>query len=162
MSSAADGAGTGAPGPAGDPGTAPPADGGLLTRSFDAAAVRDLRHAVARCAARAGLAGSALDDFVLAVNELMTNAVRHGGGLGRLRLWIADGGLVCEVTDEGGGITDAWVDGRRRPAPHVPGGWGLWLARELSRTMTVVTGESGTAVRIIVPIPPSGADPVSD
>ena len=39
-------------------------------------------------------------------SELATNAVRHGGGSGRLRLWTDDQVLVCEVSDTGAGITD--------------------------------------------------------
>ncbi|HWH01308.1 MAG TPA: ATP-binding protein, partial [Pilimelia sp.] len=54
----------------------------LLARTFDAEQVTELRHAVARCAEESGLSGHPLEDFVLAVNELATNAVRHGGGRG--------------------------------------------------------------------------------
>ncbi|MFI7513483.1 hypothetical protein ACIBVK_08320 [Micromonospora echinofusca] len=38
-----------------------------------------LRHAVAAAARSAGLVGHGLEDFVLAVHELATNVVRHGG-----------------------------------------------------------------------------------
>jgi serine/threonine-protein kinase RsbW len=125
----------------------------LLSRAFDAAGIRELRYAVSRCAATAGLAGDLLDDYVLAVNELVTNAVRHGCGAGLLRLWLDEDRLVCEVTDNGDGITRRDADGRRRPAPHVAGGWGLWLARQLSDSMTVVTGGGGTSVRVTAALP---------
>ncbi|MEH1056854.1 ATP-binding protein [Micromonospora sp. CPCC 206171] len=58
----------------------------LLSESITEVAVTRLRHAVAAAAGAAGLAGSTLEDFVLAVHELVTNVVRHGGGTGQLRL----------------------------------------------------------------------------
>ncbi|MFJ6198330.1 ATP-binding protein [Micromonospora sp. NPDC092111] len=120
----------------------------LIAEAFDQAQVTELRHSVTSCAHSAGLDGQRLDDFVLAVNELITNAVRHGGGRGWLRLWRHGGELVCEVSDHGHGISDQRLDDRSRPAPDTAGGWGLWLARELSDTMLVETGTAGTTVRI--------------
>ena len=84
----------------------------LLRETFDHSTITALRHAVASRAATAGLAGERLDDFVVAVNELLTNAVRHGGGQGRLALWRADDAVVCEVSDAGPGLP---VPAERRP-----------------------------------------------
>ncbi|MEV5767014.1 ATP-binding protein [Micromonospora sp. NPDC052213] len=120
----------------------------LIAEAFDQAQVTELRHSVTSCAHTAGLAGQRLDDFVLAVNELITNAVRHGGGRGWLRLWRQSGLLVCEVADHGGGISTQRLGDRARPAPDTAGGWGLWLAQELSDSMEVETGAAGTTVRI--------------
>jgi serine/threonine-protein kinase RsbW len=120
----------------------------LLTDHFDRGQVTELRHTFASCAAAAGLTGQRLDDFVLAVNELLTNAVRHGGGRGELRLWLADDTLVCEVADGGLGIGADHLANHDRPAPDTAGGWGLWLADQLSDTMVVMTGPGGTTVRI--------------
>jgi anti-sigma regulatory factor (Ser/Thr protein kinase) len=109
--------------------------------------VTPLRHVVASAAARAGLVGQRLDDFVVAVNELLTNAVRHGGGMGHVALWRSGTAVVCEVSDRGAGLDTA---GRpERPAPDVPGGWGLWLAGELTDELEIESGEQGTAVRIM-------------
>jgi serine/threonine-protein kinase RsbW len=83
---------------------------------------------------------------VVAVNELLTNAVRHGGGAGQVRLWHADAAVVCEVADHGPGLTGP---GRRdRPAVDQPGGWGLFLADELTDSFDLQTGAEGTTVRI--------------
>ncbi|RKN39922.1 ATP-binding protein [Micromonospora endolithica] len=120
----------------------------LIAQAFDQAQVTELRHSVTSCAYASGLRGQRLDDFVLAVNELITNAVRHGGGRGSLRLWRQPGRLVCEVADHGHGISAHRLRDRSRPAPETAGGWGLWLARELSDTMDVDTGDAGTLVRI--------------
>ncbi|MFR9780194.1 ATP-binding protein [Micromonospora sp. MS34] len=120
----------------------------LIAEAFDQAQVTELRHSVTSCAHVSGLSGQRLDDFVLAINELITNAVRHGGGQGWLRLWREDGELVCEVADHGHGISAQRLSDRNRPAPDKAGGWGLWLARQLSDTMAVESGEAGTVVRI--------------
>ncbi|MEU1751819.1 ATP-binding protein [Micromonospora matsumotoense] len=120
----------------------------LIAEAFDQAQVTELRHSVSSCAHSAGLTGQRLDDFVLAVNELITNAVRHGGGQGWLRLWRRPGELVCEVADHGNGMSEQQLDDRSRPAPDTAGGWGLWLARELSDAMEVESGAAGTTVRI--------------
>ncbi|SCL13373.1 ATP-binding protein [Micromonospora inyonensis] len=120
----------------------------LIAEAFAQAQVTELRHSVTSCAHAAGLSGQRLDDFVLAVNELITNAVRHGGGQGWLRLWRQAESMLCEVSDHGQGISAQRLHDRRRPAPETAGGWGLWLARELSDTMQVETGTAGTTVRI--------------
>ncbi|MER7458540.1 ATP-binding protein [Micromonospora sp. NPDC126480] len=126
----------------------------LITEAFDQAQVTELRHSVTSCARAAGLRGQRLDDFVLAVNELITNAVRHGGGRGSLRMWRQRGGLVCEVSDHGHGISAQRLTDRSRPAPDTAGGWGLWLARELSDAMDVETSTAGTVVRITTALTP--------
>ena len=124
----------------------------LLSEVFDHSGVTTLRHAIASAAATAGLSGDRLDDFVMAVNELLTNAVRHGGGGGRVQLWREAGVVVCEVHDEGPGLPAEGLDHRERPAPDQPGGWGLWLAGRLTDSFETTTGE-GTTVRISSRIP---------
>jgi serine/threonine-protein kinase RsbW len=121
----------------------------LLSAGFDRSRVTSLRHAVASSASDAGLSGDRLEDFVVAVNELLTNAVRHGGGTGHVALWRTNGVVVCEVTDSGRGIP-ASRRRSRRPASDQPGGRGLWLASELTDAMEVDSGSGGTAVRVSV------------
>ncbi|WP_422771643.1 ATP-binding protein [Plantactinospora sp. WMMC1484] len=120
----------------------------LLAVTFDGDRVTELRHAVTTRAEEAGLDGDRLDDFVLATNELITNAVRHGGGQGWLRLWRTGKILYCLVSDTGVGIGADRLDDRSRPTPEIAGGWGLWLARQLSDEMVVRSGPEGTTVRI--------------
>jgi anti-sigma regulatory factor (Ser/Thr protein kinase) len=120
----------------------------LLTETFDHSSITALRHAVASSVRVAGLDGQRLDDFVVAVNELLTNAVRHGGGLGRVALWRQDGAVVCEVSDSGAGLPGPWSQRSVRPPADQPGGWGLWLAEELTDSFQLTTGNGGTTVRV--------------
>lgn len=86
---------------------------------------------------------------MVAVNELLTNAVRHGGGGGRLTLRRANGRVVCEVTDNGPGLARPPRPGNPvRPPADQPGGWGLWLAEELTDDFQITTGAGGTTVRV--------------
>ncbi|GAB7050208.1 ATP-binding protein [Catenuloplanes indicus] len=121
----------------------------LLETRFDASGVTALRHHVAARAAVAGLRGERLDDFVLAVYELLTNAVRHGGGHGRLHLWHDPKSVTCEVADTGGGFDPVTaVRLAAPPVPATPGGWGLFLADKLTDMIEVTSGPRGTTVRI--------------
>jgi anti-sigma regulatory factor (Ser/Thr protein kinase) len=117
----------------------------LIFELFDRSRVTPLRHTVAARAGEAGLTGDRLADFVVAVNELLTNVVRHGGGTGQLSVWSDDGSVVCEVSDSGAGLRPI---SPHRPGLDEPGGWGLWLVRELTDTCEIKTGPRGTAVRI--------------
>jgi anti-sigma regulatory factor (Ser/Thr protein kinase) len=88
--------------------------------------------------------------MVVVSHELATNAVRHGGGLGRLRLWITDGRLWCEVSDNGPGFRDPAVAGTTLPAANTPGGRGLWIARKMS-DLTITTTMGGTTITAAIP-----------
>jgi hypothetical protein len=58
-----------------------------------------LRRQVAAQCADAGLTGTRLDDFILAVHEIAANAIVHAGAGGRLILRRAASGLRCLVAD---------------------------------------------------------------
>lgn len=110
---------------------------------------RDLAvvRAVVRTAARmAGLANQRAEDFVCAVNEVVTNSLCHGRGPADLALWSEDGALVCEVHDQGQ-IRDPFA-GRRPPALGQTSGRGLWLANHLCDLVQIRGPESGTCVRM--------------
>lgn len=116
-----------------------------LVVGFTGEKITAVRRAVSRQAAGAGLAGDQLHDFVLAVNEIVTNAVVHGGGRGELRMWDNGQVLGCEVTDGGpGGVLDAPTE----PTPQ-GGRHGLRLARLLVDRLEVVESSGGTAVRLM-------------
>lgn len=126
----------------------------LLERPFaegELPAVRQRLDAVARAC---GLSPDDAYDWVIAVNELMANAIRHGGGAGHLRVW-RDGDLFCEVRDRGTGFAAGpYLAPRARPAPSPDGGMGLWITQRMTGDMMIESGPSGTVVRIRTPLPP--------
>jgi anti-sigma regulatory factor (Ser/Thr protein kinase) len=92
------------------------------------------------------LAAEPTEELVLAVNELATNSVRHGGGRGRLLLWRETDMLVCEIQDSGQ-IDDPLI-GRSPPAPNQHTGRGLWLVHQLCDLVQIHSSTAGTAVRV--------------
>lgn len=97
-----------------------------------------VREFAASGARELGMAREAVDDFVIAVNEVATNAVTHGDDVARVRLWPDAGDIVIEVHDDG-----TWKPG---PMPGAVGGMGLWVARLLSSDLTLRIGGEGSTV----------------
>lgn len=128
----------------------------MLDQEFNAGTLRILRKAVLACAMAAGMPESRAPDVMLVVHELAANAVRYGGGRGRLCIWTAAGALHCQVTDPGiprlDGNPPAGTASRRPagipgppPWPYQPG-HGLWLVRQAADHFTAVTGPDGSQV----------------
>jgi anti-sigma regulatory factor (Ser/Thr protein kinase) len=122
----------------------PPAEHEEL--AFTVGGLSAVRALVARCGSEAGLGEMAREDFVLAVNELATNSVQHGGGGGMLRVWQEPGALVCDVRDRG--FIEDPLAGRRRPPIDQYGGRGLWLVNRLCDLVQIRSSPSGTVVRV--------------
>ena len=120
----------------------------VFARDFAVADITDLRHDLRRHVAVAGLHDDDLDDFVAAVNELATNAVRHGGGQGSLRLTLDGDTLIAEVSDRGGGFGGELPVTAGPPAADVPGGRGILLARLLTDTLMISDGPDGVTVTV--------------
>src|SRR5262249_19219404 len=76
----------------------------LLSRRFGRHDLPPLRQIVARLATAVGLPDSRRRDLVLAVDEIASNALRHGGGHGRLELWTTADMVWFQVTDDGPGL----------------------------------------------------------
>jgi anti-sigma regulatory factor (Ser/Thr protein kinase) len=122
----------------------PPVD--VREARFGPESLGRLRALVGREAARAGLLSGRIADLVLAVNEVATNSISHGGGSGRLRVWRESTALVCEVSDRGQ-VDSALVD-RRRPGPQPDDSRGLWIVNQLCDLVQLRSGASGTTVRL--------------
>ncbi|GAA4708316.1 ATP-binding protein [Phytohabitans rumicis] len=121
-----------------------------LDQRFDADGLYALRAAVAAHAAQLGAGEETVEELVVIANELATNAIRHGGGAGRLRLW-RDGPVIrCEVSDGGPGVDPA--AGHERAPLTAYGGRGLWVVRQMSRDVDVTTGPRGATVTAAIPI----------
>jgi anti-sigma regulatory factor (Ser/Thr protein kinase) len=116
------------------------------TMAFAADDLHALRAFVTRHGAPAGLDGRRLADLVLATNEVATNTIRHGGGLGTLRVWVDGDRACCEVRDTGR-LTDPLV-GRRLPTTPFESGRGLWMANHLCDLVQLWSGAGGTVVRL--------------
>lgn len=121
------------------------ARGGLWEIPFAAEDLAELRRLVAGWAAREAMGAEAADELVLSVHELATNSVRHGGGVGMLRLWRTDDALVCEVQDAGR-LADPSI-GSEQPGDAPAESRGLWIARQLCDLVEIGTG-NGTLVRL--------------
>jgi serine/threonine-protein kinase RsbW len=92
---------------------------------------------------RAGLREPMLGAFVHAVLEVVSNAVVHGGGEGRLIALTANGEVRCEVTDRGPGPAAITLPANGR-------GRGLVLAEALAGRLDVRPGPRnlGTTVAL--------------
>jgi anti-sigma regulatory factor (Ser/Thr protein kinase) len=143
----------------------------LLDQDFDSGTLYALRAAVQAHAGQAGLSEERASEVVLAVHELAANAIAHGAGRGRLRMWDLPGALRCEVLDSGsagaGGPSGPAAAGGPpgSPAAGGPGGpseaadpWraadghGLWLVRQVADQLDLWSGPRGT--RAIVTFAP--------
>jgi two-component sensor histidine kinase len=150
-----------------EPGGAAP----VLDLAFDSGTLGVLRAEVGAGARQAGLPEARAQDVVLAVHELAANAVQHGAGGGRLRMWTFAGALRCEVDDghpgaagdpcgqradpaasEGAGVADAYGS---VPAPSWPNrpGHGLWVVRQVADRMRVLLGARGTRAMVAFDLP---------
>jgi anti-anti-sigma factor len=143
------------------PGTGPP-DAGVhagpggqspvLEQEFDEGSLYALRAAVAAHASRAGLSEGRTGDLVLVVHELAANAIRHGAGHGRLRLWTAADAVRCEITDDGPArAADPDAAQWRAESGH-----GLWLVRQVADHASLDSGPSGTIAAVSFALGPPG------
>ena len=92
-----------------------------------------------------------VDDLVFIVNEVTTNAIRHGAGYGHVLVWREGQRLLCEVTDPGEAKGDMF--GAIPPDPDSEHGHGLWVARQLCDLLEIRTRQPGTTVRIHMRLP---------
>lgn len=118
---------------------------------FALATLPDIRALVARSATTAGVPPHQIPDLIVAVNEVTANAIRHGGGRGRLRTWYEPEFVVFEVDDDGTHKPTPLAGHVRPDTSHArAGGMGLWMARQLSDMLEVRDGP-GWVVRIYTP-----------
>jgi anti-sigma regulatory factor (Ser/Thr protein kinase) len=123
----------------------PPAD--TVEHPITHESLADLRALTAAVAECAGLPEQRAHDFVLAVHEIATNSLRHGGGHGVLRIWLDAGTMICEIRDAGR-IARQPLVGRVRPELGQSGGWGLWLANQLCDLVQLRELPDGSVVRL--------------
>lgn len=132
--------------------------GDLLDVVFGFADFARLRRLVAAQCAAAGLTGTRLDDFVLAVHEIAANAIVHAGAGGRLILRRAANGIRCLVADAAPKGQVSCPPPRRADPLEMPGergepigadsGRGLWLAATLADELSIASGPDNTIVSL--------------
>lgn len=113
--------------------------------TFGAWQLHDVRAAVEQAIGDADYQPAHAEDVVLAVNEVATNAVEHGGSDAELFIWTGDG-LVCEVHDRG--VLGDPLPGLQAPHSSNPKGRGVWIARQLCDTLHIWADSAGTHVRM--------------
>lgn len=143
------------------PGDIASRSGDLLDVAFGWADFTRLRRLVAGQCAAAGLSGSRLDDFVLAVHEISANAIVHAGAGGRLILRRAANGLRCLIADHapygaeepaapGCRIPRARDGSEPRESDGTESGRGLWLAAQLADELSITSGPDSTIVSLFI------------
>lgn len=135
-------------------------------------AARMARHLVREFALRESMAPTEVESLLLVADELLSNAVDHGGGESAreeldlaepvrmgLTLVLRDDGWVLEISDEGGGdpeLVEALLHPSDMPDLEDERGRGFWLISSLCQSLTVRRREDGlglaiTAVRLYAP-----------
>jgi anti-sigma regulatory factor (Ser/Thr protein kinase) len=121
----------------------------IVDQPFDGDGLYSLRATLAAHANRLGAPSRVVDRLLIVASELATNAVRHGGGSGRLRLWRDGTTVRCRVTDEGPGIPDSTI-GYESPSPLATSGRGIWICRQLCEELIIDSHRRGTAVTAVL------------
>jgi anti-sigma regulatory factor (Ser/Thr protein kinase) len=86
-------------------------------------------------------------ELLIATGEVLANAHHYGGGVRSLRIGRAGDGFVCEIADHGPGLDDP-LAGYLPPRPGR--GAGLWVARQLTRRLEMISSERGLTTRLWV------------
>lgn len=109
--------------------------------------LRTIRHALRDWLPSTGLSPDKIDDVVLAVTEVCSNAIEHGYrdhvGTVSVEAWHTDSAIRIVVIDHG-----CW----QPPQPNGIRGRGLLLVRALIPEIELETGSSGTSVELRVPV----------
>ena len=123
-----------------------------VAAEFTASDLRRIRTLVNAAGVAAGIGVHRVADLVSVVNELAMNAVLYAGGRGRVTITPSAEGLSVQVSDEGPGLP-ATATGLHRPPPDVPGGRGLWLARQMFPDLSLASSAKGLTVTLFAARP---------
>ncbi len=124
-----------------------PVRGGPVLTLPVAETVVDLRTRLrARATAEGWLSPERVEILALAITEIATNSIRHGGPHRELRVWVDPDAVVCEVTDDGPRPPGP-LAGYLPPSPGEVGGMGLWLVAQTCDALSLRSGGGRTHAR---------------
>jgi anti-sigma regulatory factor (Ser/Thr protein kinase) len=106
----------------------------------------EARDAV-RATHRGQLSADDLDDLVVSVSEVASNALRHGVPPVRMRLWSGPDRMVVTVHDRGPGPTDPYA-GLLPAGNGAAGGLGLWISHQSCNHVALHRDADGFTVRL--------------
>ena len=128
-------------------------------------ACRMARHLVRQFARAGGIEGSELDNLVLITDELLSNAVDHGGGNGSMEehdlehpvrmslvLGVTPIGWELRVADQGGGdpkVLDELIHPEGLPDLENERGRGFFLMAQMVDSLEVKRSEDGLGLLLI-------------
>jgi anti-sigma regulatory factor (Ser/Thr protein kinase) len=95
----------------------------------------------------AGVPPPEAENMLVAAGEVLANAGRHGREPVSVRVGRVGVRFACEVSDGGPGIGDPLM-GYVPPRPGHVEGAGLWVARQLTRQVELVSSPQGFSVRL--------------
>lgn len=108
--------------------------------------LQGLRRTVAASPVTRALPQRRREDFVLAVNEAATNALKYDRPPRSVRLWRSGRYVVCEVV--GRGAVEDPLAGRHSPSPAAHRGRGLWMVNQLCDLVELRNHDSRATLRI--------------
>jgi anti-sigma regulatory factor (Ser/Thr protein kinase) len=126
-----------------------PAPKDAETFEFDVRFLSTIRHWSAAWAEAHGMTADGVRDLLIAVHEVASNAIEHGGGAGIARFWATPTALCCEVSSSA--PLRQRFPGYLPPDTNSERGRGLWMARQICTRVDVVSHEGdGVDVRLAI------------
>jgi serine phosphatase RsbU (regulator of sigma subunit)/anti-sigma regulatory factor (Ser/Thr protein kinase) len=122
---------------------------GPFDRRFpvEAGSATAARRSVAEWLEAQDVRGARVPDLLLALTELVTNAVRSARTAVEVRCWLTAGAITLEVTDDGPGFDPTIPRDARDLDPLAERGRGLFLVAALVDECTIESGPNGSIVR---------------
>lgn len=123
-----------------------PRPAGALVIGFTLDDLAMVRRTAAGWGAAEGLTEHGVQELLIAVHEVVSNAVEHGGGRGVARFWATPEDVICEVTSPR--RIEIPFPGYLPPDPRQERGRGLWMARQICSRVDIGSGEAGARIRL--------------
>lgn len=115
--------------------------------------MRVLRRSVRSALTTSPLDPDAVQDLILAIDEIVANAAEHGVPPVDVRLWCGQDRVLCAVTDRGPCFDGPLAGYGPAHGDMALGGMGLWLARRSVDDLVAApddAGGTGCTVRLVV------------